>query len=360
VAELAATAVPDASAGYAPVPGALRSVLAALEGCGIPVALLRGFEATAPSVEVDLLVRTVGRSELTAPVAACGFAPLRAWGHGGHRFFLGYSAADHLWLKLDFITRLPGADAELVLAERRHIGCLPLLERDVEGALLLLHCIVDKGGRLGRHRATLRRLAVQPPSPPPGASEALRRLWPALWKAVAGSGSTLPGGLTARVADLVAPGRARRVRRDRWLRRASYLRRAVRPVAPTVVVRDPALDGHGRALERLVRELGPGARGLSVPEGRGAVALVRRRLKMEMARRRNDAPVVVYTGVEASGLAKADITVPAGDGEGSGTALADRVSEAVWGTYRQRLLGGDAAVTRAARAADSASTAHRA
>jgi hypothetical protein len=357
MADVTAPAVPDLPAAYAPVPDALRHVLAGLEGCGIPVALLRGFETTGAFVEVDLLVRTAGDRVLTPLLAACGFAPLRAGGHAGHRFYLGYSVADHLWVKLDFVTRLAGADAQRALAGRHHVGCLPVLNPDVEGALLLLHCIVDKGGQLGRHRTELRRLAVQPPPPPPGASEALRRVWPELWKTVAHSNSTVPEGLAASVADLAATGRARRARWNRWLRRASYLRRGLRPVAPTVVVTAPALDSQA---QRLVRELGPGARGLSAPEGRGPVAVIRRRLMMEIARRRSDAPLVVYARAEASGLANADVTVVAADWEGSETALAERVSEAIWGVYRRRLLGGDAALTTAAQAGDSGSTADRA
>jgi hypothetical protein len=59
--------------------------------------------------------------------------------------------------------------------------------------------------------------------------------------------------------------------------------------------------------------LGPGVRVLSAPEGRGRLARARFRWTVEVARRRSDAPVVIYT--EASGLAPAD------------------VSEAVWAAY---------------------------
>lgn len=303
------------------------------------MAVLREFEANGPFVEVDLLVAPGHGRELSRALVSCGFAPLRAWGHRGHRFYLGYWAADRLWLKLDFVTRVAGADVQLALAGRQRVDCLPRLDPEVEGALLLLHCIVDKRGRLGRHATALRRLTAAGIAPPVGAPAALQRLWPELERAVAAPSAVVPDALLQSVADVVAPDRARRLRLDRWLRRASYLRRALRPAAATVVVTDAALDGPDRSSERLVRQLGPGARRISVPRGRGPLALLRRRLTVELERRRNDGPVLIEAGPDATGLAYADVTVTASTGvESEIASAAEPINEAVWRAYRRRLL----------------------
>lgn len=320
----------------AQVPDCLTRALAALGECGIPVAVLREFEASKPLVEVDLLVPSHRRGELRRALVACGFAPLRAWGHRGHDFYLAYSAADRLWLKLDFVTRLAGADGERALAGRRRVDGLPRLDPRVEAALLLLHCVVDKQGTPGRHETKLRRLVAAGTTPPPGAPAALQRLWPELERAVAGPRAVVPDALVRSVTDVVAPDRAHHMRRDRWLRRASRVRRALRPAAVIVVV----LDAPNRATARLVRELGPGARCVSLPRARGPLALVRRRLSVELERRRRDGPVVVDAGPRATGLAPADVTVVgavAADAETASAAVA--INEAIWGAYRRRLLG---------------------
>jgi hypothetical protein len=320
----------------AQVPDGLERALAALGERGIPVAVLREFEVSKPLIEVDLLVPSARRRELRNALVPCGFAPLRAWGHRGHDFYLAYSAPDRLWLKLDFVTRVAGADGERALAGRRRVDGLPRLDPHVETALLLLHCVVDKQGRPGRHENTLRRVAAAGTTPPPGAPAALQRLWPELERAVAGPGAIVPDALVRSVTDVVAPDRARHMRRDRWLRRGSRVRRALRPAAVVVVV----LDATGRATGRLVRELGPGARCVSLPRARGPLAVVRRRLRVELERRRNDGPVVVDAGPRATGLAQGDVTVMGSVAAVAETAsAAQAINEAVWSTYRRRLLG---------------------
>jgi hypothetical protein len=324
----------------AQVPDGLTRALAALGECGIPVAVLREFEVSKPLIEVDLLVPSPRRRALRPALVPCGFAPLRAWGHRGHDFYLAYSAPDRLWLKLDFVTRVAGVDGERALAGRRRVDGLPRLDPHVEAALLLLHCVVDKQGRPGRHETTLRRLAAAGTTPPPGAPAALQRLWPELERALAGPGAIVPDALVRSVTDVVAPDRARHMRRDRWLRRASCVRRALRPAAVIVVVLDATLDGADRATGRLVRELGPGARCVSLPRARGPLALVRRRLSVELERRRNDGPLVVDAGPRATGLARADITVGRSVAADAETAsAAEAINEAVWSAYRPRLLG---------------------
>jgi hypothetical protein len=321
------------------VTSSLAGALAALEEAGVPVAVLRGFEPDGSVVEIDLLVAVGYERELHGALVRRGFAPLRAWGHGGHRFYLGYAAVERLWLKLDFVTEVAGADTELVLAGRRRVEGLPRLEPDVEAALLLLHCIVDKGGRLGRHATTLRRLATARTAPPPGAHPKLTGLWSQLEQAVAAPKAAVPDALVRSVVDLVAPDRTRDARRDRWLRRASYLRRMLRPAAPTVVVMNPASNGpHGRC-ERLVRELGPGARRMSLVGGRGPLAPMRRRLAVELERRKRDGPIVLEVDLGATGLPRADVEVTPFSGTGGAIAGGEHVAEAVWRAYRRQLVG---------------------
>jgi hypothetical protein len=302
------------------IPEALARALVALEEWGIPVAILRDFEADGSFVEIDLLVAPRHHRELTRALATCDFAPSRAWGHRGHRFYLQYSAADRLWVKLDLVSQVEGSRAELALASRRPVHGLPRLDPEVEAALLLLHCLVDKRGRLARHAARLHRVAAAGTAPPPGAPAALERLWPELETAVAGSNAIVPDATLRRLADALGARRARRVRRDRWLRRASYLRRALRPVAVTVAATDAELDS---------RELGPGARRVALPAGRGPLAHARRRLAVELERRRNDGPLVVDGG---AGLAHADVTA-------TPQSTTDQVNTALWRAYRRRLLG---------------------
>jgi hypothetical protein len=325
---------------HAQVPDGLIRALAALGECGVPVAVLREFEVSKPLIEVDLLVPSPRRRELRSALVPCGFAPLRAWGHRGHDFYLAYSAPDRLWLKLDFVTRVAGVDGERALAGRRRVDGLPRLDQQVEAALLLLHCIVDKHGRPGRHETTLRRLAGAGTTPPPGAPAPLQRLWPELERAVAGPGAIVPDALVRSVTDVVTPDRARHMRRDRWLRRASRVRRALRPAAVLVVVLDATLDCSGGATGRLVRELGPGVRCVSLPRAQGPLAVVRRRLRVELERRRYDGPVVVDAGPRGTGLAQGDVTVMGSVAAVAETAsAAQAINEAVWSAYRRRLLG---------------------
>jgi hypothetical protein len=310
---------------------ALTRAVAALEERGIPVALLREFEPDGRFVEVDLLVASGRDRDLSAALVSSGFARLRAWGHGDHRFYLCYSATDRLWLKLDFVTRVAGADTELALAGRRRNGSVPRLDPAVEGGLLLLHCVLDKQGRPGRHAAALQRLGAAGTAPPPGAPDRLRSLWPELERAVSLPGSVVPDALVRSAADVLAPDRARRRRQDRWLRRASYLRRVVRPAAATVVVIDPPLDDPDRWSRRLAEELGPGARWVSPPPAGGPLTRLRRRLIVELERRRSDGPLVIEAGPNRLGLGHADVTVTA-------SSVPEQVPEAVWRAYRTRLV----------------------
>jgi hypothetical protein len=66
---------------------------------------------------------------------------------------------------------------------------------------------------------------------------------------------------------------------------------------------------------------------------------MRRCVAVELERRRKDGPVVVDAGVDAVGLPRADVTVPASNGSGEDAVGAERVLEAVWRAYRRQLLG---------------------
>jgi hypothetical protein len=310
---------------------ALTRAIAALEDQRIPVALLRDFERDGRFVEVDLLVGSGRDRELRNALVSTGFAPLRAWGHGDHRFYLCYSAPDRVWLKLDFVTRLAGADARVALATRHRNGSVPRLDAAVEGSLLLLHCVLDKWGQPGRHALSLRSLVAAVTTPPPGASDELRSLWPELARAVVAPDAIVPDDLVRSAIDVIAPHRARRRRQDRWLRRAAYLRRLVRPVAATVLLIDPPPDHPGRRARLLAEELGPGARWVSTPRGRGPVTRLRRRAIVALERRRSDAPLVIDAGPDTSGLGRVDVSVNAASGP-------EQACEAVWSAYRARLV----------------------
>jgi hypothetical protein len=310
---------------------ALTLATAALEKRGIPVALLRDFEPEGRFVEVDLLIAADRDRELDEALVATGFAPLRAWGHPGHRFYFCYSAPDRMWVKLDLVTWVAGADAQRALSHRHRNGSVPRLDPADERKLLLLHCVLDKRGQLGRHAPALRALGTAATGAPLGAPDELEALWPTLARAVAAPGAGVPDSLVRTTAKAVEPGRRHRLRRNRWLRRAALLRRVVRPVAATVVVAGRPLDDPGHAARQLAAELGPGARAISVPRGRVPVTALRRRAVVAAARRRSDAPLVVDAGSDPARVGRADVTVSAASGP-------EHTCEAVWPAYRARLL----------------------
>ncbi|MGP4033278.1 hypothetical protein [Pseudarthrobacter sp. 1C304] len=127
----------------------------ALDGAGLPWVLLRGEDDLArPDGDVDLLVAEAGVERLDALLAGAGFRRVVARGHGSHRFYFSYDAAEHLWLKLDIVSEIsfgPFQQWRTPLArgclQRRIRNGLVWLPATTEQAwLLLLHIMLDKGG----------------------------------------------------------------------------------------------------------------------------------------------------------------------------------------------------------------------
>src|SRR5207248_2094905 len=83
----------------------LAAAFAGLDQAGVSWALLRGEDdLERPRGDVDLLVTQCYLAQTALEHA--GFRRLRAWGHGTHRFFLGYDGSDGTWVSLDVVTEL--------------------------------------------------------------------------------------------------------------------------------------------------------------------------------------------------------------------------------------------------------------
>lgn len=127
----------------------------ALDGAGLPWVLLRGEDDLArPDGDVDLLVAEASVERLDALLAGAGFRRVVARGHGSHRFYFSYDAAEDLWLKLDIVSEIsfgPFQQWRTPLArgciQRRIRNGLVWLPATTEQAWLqLLHIMLDKGG----------------------------------------------------------------------------------------------------------------------------------------------------------------------------------------------------------------------
>lgn len=127
----------------------------ALDAAGLTWVLLRGEDDLArPDGDVDLLVADGSTERLDALLAGAGFRRVVARGHGSHRFYFSYDAAEHLWLKLDIVSEIsfgPFQQWHTPLArgclQRRIRNGLVWLPATTEQAWLqLLHIMLDKGG----------------------------------------------------------------------------------------------------------------------------------------------------------------------------------------------------------------------
>ena len=315
----------------------LDEALRALEAADVPALVLRDPEPE-PEVrflEVDLLVPKRARRRLRGALEPAGFAALRAWGHGSHLFFLAYSSSERAWLKLDVVTELPGADADAVLARRRIQAGLPRPAEGVEEALVLIHVLVDKGGRPGRHTERLRQAAARPPPPPPGFPARLGEQWADAWRAAArsGHGALEPLATPMRMA-LERRHAGLRARGARLARRAYYLRRAMRPAVPTLVVSGADTQRRSSFADRLVAEIGhPVTRVRQFREG-GALEALRLRLGIERARRRHGLPVVVEASARSVRWLPGGATV---DLDGPGHPSGPDLAAALWLLWARRL-----------------------
>jgi thymidylate kinase len=156
----------------------LADVFAALDAAEIRWCLLRGEEALAsPSGDIDMMVDPSQVRAMEEALAPLAVVPVQRWGGGVHRYFLGYHAPTDQWIDLDvepefaygphasFLVNwmLPALRTSVgagCLARRRQESGIWVLDPDDAFWALLLHCIVDKGSVVQRHRARLSELAA--------------------------------------------------------------------------------------------------------------------------------------------------------------------------------------------------------
>jgi hypothetical protein len=142
---------------------AIATPLAAFDEAGVRWCLLRGADALADlEHDVDLLVHPEDLAVVRRVLPrAGGFAEVRAWGRGPHRFFVAGRA------KLDVVDEvafgrhqeLPTRAGEAVLARRVRDGGLARPAQDDAFWLLLLHVLLDRSHLRPRRAGELRSLA---------------------------------------------------------------------------------------------------------------------------------------------------------------------------------------------------------
>jgi hypothetical protein len=171
---------------------------------GVRWCLLRGAsEAVRLGGDVDLLVDPRDLAVVRRLLCSDnGFAELRAWGRGPHRFFVAYVETEGAWAKLDVVTalrfgrwqQLPTGAAGAVLAAARDDGVVALPAPADAFWLALLHALLDRDRVRPERARELTRLARAAP----GAGGPLA--------AVADAASP-PGWSAARIVDAAARAR---------------------------------------------------------------------------------------------------------------------------------------------------------
>jgi thymidylate kinase len=145
------------------------AVFQALDRANLRWCLLRGEAGrNQASGDIDLLVSPADLHPLRRVIGQLGFAPVPAWGHGSHSFFLGYDRAMDQWVKLDVVTEIAfgagfalATGAEAACLERRHRkGHVSLLDDEDAFWALLLHRLLDKGSIPQDSATCLRELAM--------------------------------------------------------------------------------------------------------------------------------------------------------------------------------------------------------
>lgn len=140
----------------------------ALDGSGLPWVLLRGEDdLVRPRGDVDILVGDGQMQRVDALLAGVGFRRVLAPGHGSHRFYFSYDAAEDLWLKLDVVSEIsfgpyqqwPTSLAQGCLKRRIRNGLLWLPATTEQAWLQLLHTMLDKGGAVRPERVETVRVA---------------------------------------------------------------------------------------------------------------------------------------------------------------------------------------------------------
>lgn len=249
-------------------PGTKRSTelaFGALEDAGLTWAVLRE-EAEG---EVDVLVLPADVSAAVRVLRDAGFGLVPSWGRGTHRFLRRYDRDRDEWCTVDLVGEVAfGPFLELgsslgpaCLARRRGGPGRWRLHPGDHYGLLLLHCLLDKAGDVGRHAPAL---------------------------LAAPDDASADGPVAELIARLEGPGRSGELRAAASSGSWQAFSRAARPVrlawtrsAPRAVLRrrlvNASLQGTTKAWVPLRR------RGLSVvllgPDGAGkstaAAALVR-------------------------------------------------------------------------------------
>lgn len=236
-----------------------HAAIAALEASGARWAVMRDDPLANRGGDIDLIVPPADADRLDVPLSAAGFARLRTWRHGSHRFFLAYDQAGRSWVKLDVVTRLeyrsgaalPDSAVDAVLARAIESNGVTRLAPDDEFWALLLHCLLDRGNVPERHLDRLRALAASDPAGPIrdalGAAAATAR---AVERAAAGDEAGLLALATALGAALRPASPADRLRDGVGIALSPVLK-AIRRPGLTVAVLGP--DGAGKST--LVRAL---------------------------------------------------------------------------------------------------------
>jgi hypothetical protein len=193
------TALPAVRA--APSPGALElAAIAALDEAGVRWAVLRDDPRAQRDGDIDLLVAPGDVDRIDAPLAAAGFARLRTWRHGSHRFFFAYDQPGRAWVKLDIVSRLefrsgarlPRSVVDAVLARAiRADGVMRLAPRG-----RVLGTAASLSPRPGRRRSAPPRPAARAGRVRPGRTDSER------------PGGTAHGGARDRARSRRRPGTA--------------------------------------------------------------------------------------------------------------------------------------------------------
>ena len=129
----------------------------------LDVAAASGTPFPASRSDIDVLISPTDLAAASSVAIDHGFAPLRSYGRGSHRFFVAYDRADDAWLELDFVTELAfGARQELflspaepLLASRVPVSDGWILAPSDRFWALLAHCLLDKQSFASRHAAEL-------------------------------------------------------------------------------------------------------------------------------------------------------------------------------------------------------------
>jgi thymidylate kinase len=236
----------------------LGAAFSALDDQGVDWLVLRGLDPPPASVgDVDILVAPEAARQLDSALLSAGFARLPARGHGSHRFFVAYEAESDTWFEIDVVTSVDfGPDQEFrtalarpLLARRRQLGRIPVLELGDGFWHLLLHELLKRGDVAARRRDLLRPLARHAGQDGPFPT-LLTRIRP-----------KLPADLAAAVSrgDWAAAARLGQSLRVAWIRRNRL----------EVVAR--------RVGNRIARQLPPERSGLSLavlgPDGAGKTTL---------------------------------------------------------------------------------------